>query len=319
MSIAVAASFMLLVPSCAVFQNNTSKKVTGDSGKVTAVAGKSEKTSSTKNTSVSKVKNDSSKPQPAKSNKTPEAAQSSEPQVVVSSASGSELNGEWTMMKVQDKKLTGDDRPYIYFDEKTGRFYGSNTCNIINGEYKTSPNGGLHFNSVITTMKMCQDTPYEFIINSALDQVNGYRIDKTGDEETLSLLNKSGHVMLVLNRHNTDFLNGAWKVVSIDGTTVTADNMKFALDVPELKIHGNAGCNILNGTLLVDPDVPNSIQFQNLSTSRMTCPDIQQETALLVALEEVTSAYRYGDSGVVLRNNSGKDKIVLQRIDRSEL
>lgn len=310
LSIAVLAS-MTLAPSCAVFQKPV--KVTGDSGKKTAVVSQPQlKTDSDKSKSTPVNKNKKVISDTQKQN---DSSSKNLQQMLASNV----LDGEWTLISVRDNKLTGDERPYIYFEEKTGRFYGSNTCNILNGEFKTTPEGGLQFGGVISTMKMCNDAPFEFMINSAIDEVRKYKIKREGDDETLSLLNKDGKALLVFNRHNIDFLNGAWKVVSIDGVPVTASAMKFSIDILELKIHGNAGCNILNGSILIDPDRPNSIQFQQLATTRMMCPDIQQETALLVALEEVTSAYRSGEARVVLRNNGGKDKIVLERIDRSEL
>lgn len=309
LSIAVLAS-VVLTPSCSVFQKPV--KVTGDSGKKTTVVSQEQPKKNDTGKQKSKPVNKKATTDIVKHNSDNINAQQH-------SVASNVLDGEWTLISVMDNKLTGDERPYIYFEEKTGRFYGSNTCNILNGEFKTTPEGGLQFGGVISTMKMCHDTPYEFIINSAIDEVRGYKINNDGGDATLSLLNKDGKPLLVLNRHNLDFLNGAWKVVSIDGVPVTASAMRFSLDIPELKIHGNAGCNILNGSILVDHDRPNSIQFQELATTRMMCPDIQQETALLVALEEVTAAYRLGESRVVLRNNGGKDKIILERINRSEL
>jgi len=56
------------------------------------------------------------------------------------------------------------------------------------------------------------------------------------------------------------------------------------------KIHGNTGCNVFNGTLFIDPDKTDSMQFLDLVTTRTACPLEMRETELLLALEEAESA-----------------------------
>lgn len=37
---------------------------------------------------------------------------------------------------------------------------------------------------------------------------------------------------------------------------------RLVIDVPEGKVHGNTGCNILNGSLETDMEAANSISFR---------------------------------------------------------
>lgn len=308
MSIALAA--LVTLSGCAAFKK-PAQKITADNAKVTTVDNSSDKS---KDSDRSKRRGKGKK----KRNKGQRPA-SGGMQTAATAVSPEALDGEWTFMTVGGDKLTGDDRPYLYFEKATGRFYGSNTCNVLNGNYKAEADGSISFSDVISTLRLCDNAPYEIVINRALDSATAYSIENKGTDSQLSLIDADGKTLLTLNRHNTDFLNGAWKVVKIEGTELTNDNMRFVIDIPEHKIHGNAGCNIMNGSIFVDPDKANSIQFQNIITTRMMCPDIKQETALLVALEEVVSGYRYGDSGVALCNNAGKTLVVLERIDPADL
>ena len=230
------------------------------------------------------------------------------------------LNGEWTIQEVNGEKVSGDERPYINFESASGRFYGSNGCNIINGDFIVKAGNKIEFANLISTMKMCENAPFEMLINTGIAQATSFTLDKKGNESYLELKSNSKSTpLLVLRRHNLDFLNGAWRVITIDGHRVTAANMKFVIDINELSIHGNAGCNIMNGQVIIDPDSPNSIQFGNLITTRMMCPDQQQETEFLVALEEVTNCVNLGNGRVELRDRAGNEKIVILSIPNASM
>lgn len=227
--------------------------------------------------------------------------------------------GEWTVYKVDGKTVTGDERPYITFDPAQSRFYGSNGCNTINGDYaldKTS----LRFGNVISTMRACADAPFEYAINQALDKVSDYAVARKGHEYYMTLTSPSGEVLMVLRKHNMDFLNGSWSVVTLNGAAPDLQNdeaMQLVIDIPELKLHGNTGCNILNGSLLIDPDKSNAIQFHGIATTRMACRNYKQETAFLLALEAVDAAISTGDGSVALLNDEGKTVMTLKRIDQN--
>ncbi len=294
----VAGIFCL--SSCSVFKN-PSKKVVATDQNVEQPA------------KVKKDKNKADRQKPAKTGnvKTENMANDKSKQADAMQI----LNGEWTIQEVNGSKTTGDERPYIYFESSTGRFYGSNGCNTLNGSFTVKAGGKLSFSEVISSLKMCHDAPFEFAINGAIDQVRGFAVEKSGNETLLSLRSETGKTVMLLRRHNLDYLNGAWKVISLNGQPVDNDNVKFVIDIPELKLHGNAGCNIVNGSILIDPDKSDAIQFQQLATTRMMCPDIQLETQILVALEEVGKSERMKDNKVLLTNSDGSTKIILEKMD----
>ena len=181
-----------------------------------------------------------------------------------------DLEGEWTISSVGGHKVTGENRPYVNFSLKDNRMYGSNGCNLINGGLIVKGNN-MSFDKVISTMMACADAPYEQAINLALENTRTYSISKRGHEFYLELKNGSKQTVMVLRKHNMDFLNGTWHIEEIDGQKYNLPDMQMVLDVQELRLHGNTGCNLVNGSLVIDPDKSNSIQFNNLASTRMMC------------------------------------------------
>lgn len=233
------------------------------------------------------------------------------------------LFGTWTAANIGGTNVDGTDRPYIEFgDDATNPFlvkaYAYDGCNFLNGEYAVTPGGQMKRTSdFISTMRMCPDAKYEVGMNMALNNVTSYRIEKVGLEYLLYLNNAEGANMMVLRRFETSFINGAWAVTAINGASVDPDlDIVLVIDLDQQSIHGNAGCNTLNGKTVVNPDIQNSISFTNLLTTRMTCPAIATEQALLSALSTVVTVQPDGtDNTAVLRNANGNAAINLTRVN----
>lgn len=225
------------------------------------------------------------------------------------------LNGEWNIDNVNGQKVTGEDRPFVGFDLSQSRFYGNNGCNLINGDAIIDRNNKLQFGNMISTQRYCADAPFQYIINTTLDQVRSYKVSRYGNEYYLDLFNQRGHLIMVLRKHDIEFLNGAWRVTAINGEPNSNEAIRFVIDLPEKKIHGNAGCNIINGEISIDPDVANSVQFANIASTRMMCPDLSTETAVLVALEETEKVLAKSDDTISFINHAGNTVLQLVRID----
>lgn len=229
------------------------------------------------------------------------------------------IEGEWTIYSVRDNVVTGEERPYITFDLPARRFYGSNGCNIINGDLSCEAKGKLRLDNIIATMRMCQDAPYEYLINLAVSDVRSYSARQEGPITFLDLKAQDGRTILVLRRHNMDFLNGAWKITALNGTPMTGEEASMTINIPDLKIHGNTGCNIFNGELFIDPDKVNSMQFLNIATTRMMCSPESRETEFLLGLESVETARKTGNDTIAMYDTEGKEIFTMTRINYSEL
>ena len=227
------------------------------------------------------------------------------------------LGGEWTIYTVGGKKVTGENRPYINFSMDDHRIYGSNGCNIINGDFATPSGTSLKISNVISTMMACPDAKFEQAINKGLDAVCSYSIVKKGHEFYLDLKNSNGVTVMTLRKHNMDFLNGTWEVKSINGKEYNNPDMEMVIDIQEQKLHGNSGCNSMNGSLSINPDKSNSIQFLDIATTRMMCPEanMKAETALLVALESVEYAKKGKNDTVIMSDKNDQPIIILKKVD----
>lgn len=225
------------------------------------------------------------------------------------------LNGEWIIVSASGKTIeTIDEMPYLTFEKSAGKFYASNGCNIINGTYSIKDGNLVKFDNVLSTMKMCPETDYEGPITTALSGAETLtaNINELGHESYLTLSNNKGIELLKARKHNMEFLNGNWQITSVNGKKIEGDDATLFIDIAELKIHGNTGCNFFNGQLFINPDKSNAIDFSNLITTRMACPNMEQESAILLALEDATTAIEGSEGRVMLLNNSGKELMTLK-------
>ncbi|MDE6529088.1 MAG: META domain-containing protein, partial [Muribaculaceae bacterium] len=196
------------------------------------------------------------------------------------------------------------------------RFYGSNGCNIINGDLVMNAKNELRLENIISTMKMCDDAPFEYLINLAVSDVKSYMAHQEGPVTFLDLKGADGNTVLVLRRHNMDFLNGAWKVVSLNGSPLSgSDDATMTINIPDLRIHGTTGCNIFNGSLFIDPDKVDSMQFMDIATTRMMCPPDSRETEFLLGLESVETAKSIGGNEIAMYDTDGKEVFKMTKIE----
>ena len=231
---------------------------------------------------------------------------------VVVTNPAAQLYGEWDIIMMRNKKKVYTmNRAYLYLDFAGGnKVYG---CNTINGSFQLSGNN-LKFNDFIMTEESCHNVTNEKTIMHALADTRRYTLESQYNAQYLSLLNSKGNVILVLKRHNLDAMNGAWLVKEITGENVSELNMRVVIDAVEQTIHGDTGCNIINGIITLDPTKDMAIQFEDLHSDEHMCERIDYETELLLALESTESCKRINQYEMALLDNKGNIVIVLQRI-----
>jgi len=225
------------------------------------------------------------------------------------------VKGDWAIESVYGKKAVGEKAPFLKFVPDEKRVYGNNGCNVINGTYRyNASDSTINFDNIASTMMMCAKeglTDYE--INTALGATKFYSWKIEGNDYYLTFYDETGREVMNLMHQNFEFLNGTWRVTRINDQPVNVEGMKMVIDVDEGKLHGNTGCNIMNGNLEVDMDQPNSISFSAIAVTRMMCPEMQHETALVVALEEVSAARPVSGSEVILYDDQQKPVLTLVR------
>lgn len=225
------------------------------------------------------------------------------------------VKGDWSILNVAGKEAVGEKAPFLKFVPAQKKVYGNNGCNVINADYRYNPaDSTLRFEKVATTMMACSlpgITDSE--INVALDATRYYSWSVADSDYYLYFYDSAHRRVMTLMHQNFDFLNGTWSVAAIEGKPVDVPDMKLVIDVDEGKIHGNTGCNVLNGSMDINMEQANSISFSAIALTRMACPQPNYETALVVALEEAAAAKPISPSEVILFNESGKQVLTLRR------
>ncbi len=214
------------------------------------------------------------------------------PEILVAPSMDVLTGGQWSIVAVGQTEINKeDDQPYIAFDSE-GRFYAYDGCNIVNGDYTLRSDGKLVFANSLSTMRYCPDAEFSTAIAALFDERVVYSTDCKGEnlDTYMYLKDGNGVVKATLRRHNMEFLNGNWRVVSADGKKIKSEEATIFIDVVELKIHGNTGCNFFNGEVYIDPVKTNAVDFSNMAMTRMACPNGDQERAIMVALESTVTA-----------------------------
>lgn len=226
-----------------------------------------------------------------------------------------QLYGEWDIVMLRSKKkVYTRDRAYLYLDFIGGnKVYGCNGCNTINGSFQLTGNN-LKFNEFISTEESCRNVTNEKTIMHTLADVRRYTLETQYNAQYLNLMNNKGNVIMVLKRHNLDAMNGAWLVKEINSENVSELGMRLVIDAVMQTIHGDTGCNIINGIITLDPTKDMAIQFEDLVSGENDCEKIDNETDLLLALETTVSCKRINQQEMALLDNKGNIVIMLQRI-----
>ena len=236
--------------------------------------------------------------------------------------SANAISGKWYVRSVGTMTLSGiedDEWPYLDFVASESRFYGSDGCNILNGEYRVSGAQTLELSNLASTLRLCQSDSLSYPMQTAINSVGSFVITKAKDGSTLlTLKNSNDNIVMTLSKSDIDFLNGAWQVVAVNGKSIDVPEARLIFDVIDGHITGNASCNSLRGDISRNPRVENSLQISNISTTRKACPNLSIESALLIALEEVVTAKVDGKDHVKLLDAAGKTSVRLKRLTRSD-
>ena len=225
------------------------------------------------------------------------------------------IKGDWAIETVNGINVVGEKAPFLKFEPSENRVYGNNGCNVINAEYRyNSEDSTINFSYLSSTMRLChKEGLTDREINLALDAARFYSCELNGDDYYLTFYNENKQPIMGLMHQNFQFLNGTWAVKEISGEKVNVPKMKLVIDVEEGKLHGNTGCNVINGSLEINMESANSISFQAISKTMMLCPNDNYETQLLVALEEAMKAQPLKGGKVELLDSEGKAVLVLER------
>lgn len=231
------------------------------------------------------------------------------------------MNGDWNIVEINGAVVApsqGQNAPTIGFDAATGKVYGNSGCNRLMGSFDVNAKAGtLDLGQLGSTRMMCPDMTIEQNVLSALAQVKGYK--KMG-KASMALCNASNRPVMVLEKKGAGVklsaLKGEWLITEVNDEAVPTGMEKqpfIAFDVKEKLIHGNAGCNLMNGGFKTDAANALSISFPAVASTMMACPDMETESKIMKALGSVKSFDLLSGGGIGLYDGNGSLVLVLAK------
>lgn len=225
-----------------------------------------------------------------------------------------DISGEWNVVSVKGEQVEGN--PYIGFDLAEGRIYGNAGCNRIMGgvEVDSVNPGKIGFTGVGATRMMCPDMETEQKVLEALNEVAGYQASSAGVE----LTDKDGNVLMSLEKKeapavSVNDINGKWNITKVEGAAVeVADKTPFiSFNVAENAVHGNGGCNIINGSFSQEEGNPSSLKFGQMISTMMAGPGMETERKVLSAMNKVASFVVNEDGTLSLMDVTDNEVLLL--------
>ena len=231
------------------------------------------------------------------------------------------LNGEWSIVEINGSAVvpgSGQNYPFIGFDASTGKIYGNSGCNRMMGSFdREAKPGELDLSTIAGTRMMCPDMTMEQNVLNALKNVKGYK--KSGVDK-MALTNSRNRPVMVLEPKKTvdliSSLEGEWKITEIKGEALPAKLEKepfIVFDLKAKRIHGNAGCNMINGGIITEDGNPRSLSFPAVAATMMACPDMSIERKVLDALNAVKYFDVSADKVAGLYAEDGSQLLVLKK------
>lgn len=233
----------------------------------------------------------------------------------------SSLGGEWNIIEINGSAVVpapNQEFPFIGFDTKTGKVYGNSGCNRMMGSFDVNAKPGtIDMGALGSTRMACPDMTVEKNVLSALGQVKKYKVL---GENNMALYGSSKRPLIVLQKKEPAVklseLNGKWMISQAGGEAIPSGMEKqpfIEFNISEKRLHGNAGCNIINGGFQVDKVNPMSISFPQGISTMMACPDMEVESRVLKALNSAQSFGKLSGGGMGLYDANDNLVMVLVR------
>lgn len=114
-----------------------------------------------------------------------------------------------------------------------------------------------------------------------------------------------------------DELEGKWNIVEVMGNKVVKEKLPFVeFNMAELKVHGNAGCNMFNTVLVPNEKDVSAFNLKPAAATMMACPDMELESSIMASMESVAGVKAGSKTNELqLTDKDGKTLIVLSKAE----
>lgn len=112
-------------------------------------------------------------------------------------------------------------------------------------------------------------------------------------------------------------LNGEWNIMTVGDKQATAAKQPYiGMDIEAKRLYGCAGCNRIIGSVETEPGKAGQVSFGKVGSTRMLCPDMDTESAVLEALNKV-SGYKGHRQRIVADRQQGQHATHAEQTSRS--
>ncbi|MCM1041267.1 MAG: META domain-containing protein [Bacteroides sp.] len=230
-------------------------------------------------------------------------------------ASSRNIEGAWQIAELQGKPVeTGEEIPYVNFNLVKKSMNGFAGCNYIHGSFQlNAKKRHLQFGAVASTRMACPHLELESKVLLLLQQTASYRVEAPQDaNDRLTLLAQDGSVLMKLARMMP--LDGRWTVSKVYDAPVPEESEVFLVfNSTQNMVYGNLGCNTYNASLEYNPQKKSLVKFGNGLTTLRLCEEMETESQLLKAFQDIVSYKKFSDHKAILCDTGGKVLVELTR------
>lgn len=109
-------------------------------------------------------------------------------------------------------------------------------------------------------------------------------------------------------------LTGEWKIIELNDSVLPAqpeEPYMITFETTDSMFSAQTGCNIVGGKFVMAKD--NGISFGNMMSTRMMCPDMFVEEALMKVLPNVTTVEQGQDGSLVFYDAAHAGLLTLKK------
>ncbi|MDE5665390.1 MAG: META domain-containing protein, partial [Duncaniella sp.] len=108
-------------------------------------------------------------------------------------------------------------------------------------------------------------------------------------------------------------IEGEWTITDVNGSAIKADNGPYiGFDTKENRVYGNSGCNNIGGSFDFNGK-KGQIEFGQMISTMMACPDMELEQSVLQALDSVESVKFLDKEHMALCDKNEKPHLQMER------
>lgn len=112
---------------------------------------------------------------------------------------------------------------------------------------------------------------------------------------------------------SSSMIEGEWTITDVNGSAIKADNSPYiGFDTKENRVYGNSGCNNIGGSFDFNGK-KGQIEFGQMISTMMACPDMELEQSVLQALDSVESVKFLDKEHMALCDKNKKPLLQMER------